>query len=347
MNTMFPKISPPLTLIIAICFLIAAAIAAKAQEEEEPQQRQGAVKQERKVERGSRVAIRNNFGNMTVAGWGRDTIKAVARDETSGETVEVGISEISTVPNKFLITVKPGKRSSKGKISLEVKLPRDVELEPVETESDSITISDFEGFINAKTISGNIKIFNVGSVQARTGNGNISLENVSGRADVITATGNLDVKRIKGDARIIAVSARINLSCVKGRVEISDTSSEIFLTGVEGDVDVSTSNGKAYFTGAIRAQNRYRLKTLSGVVSMAIPEGAGFIVSLSSYSGKIEKDFTFQNDSAFRPGKKEQRFTGKHGDAKAQIELDSFNGTVSFRKIGAGAVVKGCESTND
>jgi Putative adhesin len=329
MNPKFPNFLSLILVLAALCLSLAATSISA---------------QELKIPRGSKIVVRNDYGSITITGWERETIEAVATDESrASETVSVSISENLPVSNRILITAKPDKRNPQGKIKLEVKVPLYVELEPIQAESDSIIVSDIEGFVNVKTGSGDIKIVNVGSVQARTGNGNITLENINGRVDLITGNGNVSARQIQGEARIISVNAKINISCVKGRIEVSDTSSQTWLTGVEGDVDVSTSNGKAYFIGAIRSENRYRLKTLSGVVSMAIPDETGFTATLSSYSGRIEKDFIFQNDSAFQNGKTNQRFIGKHKDGKAQIELDSFDGRVSFSKIAAGAI-RTCES---
>ncbi|MGI8640481.1 MAG: DUF4097 family beta strand repeat-containing protein [Pyrinomonadaceae bacterium] len=303
-----------------------------------------ALTQERRVEQDNTIAVGKGFGNVTITGWERDTLEATAKNASSAEQVSVKIIE-SAKKITILLGAKIGDNQN-GKIYLELKVPRYAKFEPIQTESDTIAVSDIEGFVNVKTASGDIKIVNVGSVQARTGNGNISLENIKGPIDLITGNGNINAQQIQGDTRIISVNAKINLSCVKGRVEISDTSSQIRLIAIEGDVDVSTSNGKAYFIGAIRSEKRYRLKTLSGVVSMAIPENVGFTATLSSYSGKIEKDFIFQNDSAFRSGKTDRRFIGKYGDGKAQIELDSFDGRVSFSKIAADAI-RNCESETE
>lgn len=299
----------------------------------------------RKIPRGVKVVVHNDFGSITITGSERETIEAVLTDSRRAEMFPVSISEKRLVSDKLLITVEPDRRYPKNNTRLEVKLPRYVELEPVITESSSITVSGIDGFVNATTGGGDIKIVNVGSVQARTTTGNINLEDIGGRTDIITGNGSVSVSRIKGDAKIIAVNAKINLSCVKGRVEINDTSSQIQLSGIEGDVGVSTFNGKAYFIGAIRSGNRYRLQTLSGIVSMAIPDDTGFTVVLGSYSGQIEKNFDFQDDSAAFIGKKGQgwRFTGKYGDGKAQIELDSFDGRVIFSKIAADTI-KDCKS---
>ncbi len=286
------------------------------------------------------IIVGKGFGNITITGWERDTLEATAKNASGAEQVSVKVTE-----SEKKITILPDTKNSdnqNGKINLELKVPRYSRLEPIQAESDTITVSDIEGFINVKTGSGDIKIVNVGSVQARTGNGNINLENIKGKIDLITGNGNIKAQRIQGDTRIVSVNAKINIECAQGRIEISDTSSQIWIIGAEGDIDVSTSNGKAYFIGAIRSENRYRLKTLSGVVSVAITDDAGFTATLSSYSGKIEKDFVFENESASNNDKKEQRLVGKFGNGKAQIELDSFDGRVILRKIAAGAI-RTCE----
>lgn len=296
--------------------------------------------QERIMERDNTIAIGKGFGNIMITGWERNTLEATAKNISRAEQIPVKIIESGKKITVVLDKAVAGNQN--GKINLELKVPHYAKLELIQTESDTIAISKIEDFVNVKTGSGEIKIDNVGQVQARSGTGNINLENINGRADLITGNGNIKAQSVKGDVRIISVNAKIDLSCVKGRVEISDTSSQIWLIAVEGDVEVSTSNGKAYFIGAIRSDGRYRLKTLSGAVSMAIPDDMGFTVALSSYSGKIEKDFAFQNDSSFLREKKDQRFIGKYGDGKAQIELDSFDGRITLSKITLDALKK-CE----
>lgn len=370
MNTRF--------LIISI-FLTIAIFGGNVFTQEEANKSHNKAKQEQTIGKGSSLAVHNKFGAVIVTGWNSNILQASAMNVNTLQPIPVKIIQDSSNDKKFSIAPVPeNKRLRSGDVALEVKVPRDVKLEPIRSDGSEVQITNIDGLVAVTTDSGDVHIrsvgsldihtesgtvtiddvtassivqssnggiknVNVGSVQVRTGTGNINLENIKGRVDLITANGNIKAQRIQGDMRIISVNAKINMDCVKGRVEISDTSSQIWLIGVEGDVDVSTSNGKAYFIGAIRSENRYRLKTLSGVVSMAIPDDTGFTTTLSSYSGKIEKDFNFQNDSTFRHGKTDQRLVGKYGDGKAQIELDSFDGRVSFSKIAASAI-KACES---
>ena len=72
---------------------------------------------------------------------------------------------------------------------------------------------------------------------------------------------------------------------------------------------------------------------------MEIPERVGFAAVLSAYSGRLETDFQFPNVPLRRTT---QRIIGKYGDGSARVELDSFSGGVSLRKIDEGSVT-GCQ----
>lgn len=316
--------------------------------------------QERKIPRGSKVVVRNDYGSITVTGWERETIETVATDESLRGTVSVSVSENLPVSNRILITAKPDRRNPQGKIKLEVKLPRYVELEQINLGSGNISVSGLDGAVNVKTDSGGINIRRTGAVNARTRsgeitgenvegdftakteNGNVKLAGVEGLVDISTGNGNVEIRNAQGDVRVSAINSKMLVQCVGGDLEIHDVSSQILLLGIGGNVNLDTSNGKVDFIGAINRASRYRLKTLSGAVSMTVPEDVGFTATLSSYSGKIEKDFDFQKESTSRNGKTAQRIVGRFGDGEARIELDSFDGRVRLTKINSSAIKK-CE----
>jgi DUF4097 and DUF4098 domain-containing protein YvlB len=211
-------------------------------------------------------------------------------------------------------------------ISLEVKVPRDVELEPISMRTGNITITDFDGGVNLRTDDGNISVQRVGSPG-------------SGSVDVTIGSGSVDLSDINGDVRIIAISSNITVRCVKGHVAARVSSGHIAVSNTTGDVEANVSSGVISFTGAIRSEGRYRLKTLSGHVSMHIPDTVGFTAVLSAYSGRIDRDFQFSH--ALRtapPGRTNHRLIGMYGDGRGRIELDSFSGNVSLLKMVAGSV---------
>lgn len=280
-------------------------------------------RQELTVERASHIVVRNEFGDIRIAGSDRTTVEAVATDLNSSQAVPVSIVEGSS-GNKRVLTVSPvaDGRVVKQQINLELKVPRDVELERIYIRAGNISISDLDGGVSLRTDDGNISVRRVGSPGG-------------GLIDVATGSGNINLSNIKGDVRIVSISSTITVECVKGDVAARVSSGQIAVSNTTGDVEANVSSGSASFTGPIHPERRYRLKTLSGNVSMDIPDSVGFTAVLSAYSGQIEKDFQFSNEPQTPPSRTTRRVVGKYGDGSGRIELDSFSGHVSLRKIAA------------
>lgn len=276
---------------------------------------------ERTVERGSQIVVRNEFGDIRIAGSDRTTIEAVATDRNSSQAVSVSIVEGSS-GDKRVLTVTPvaDGRGFKQQIELEVKVPRYVELERIYTRVGNISISDLDGGARLRTDDGNIIVHRVGSP-------------AGGLIEVMAGSGSVDLSNINGDVRIVAISSGITVQCVKGDVAARVASGHIAISHTTGDVEANASSGTVSFTGAIYPGHRYRLKTLSGHVSMQIPDTTGFTAVLTSYSGQLTTDFQFPN--ALLPRSK-QRIIGKYGDGSGRIELDTFSGSVQLRKTVAG-----------
>src|SRR5918999_2571087 len=96
---MFPTLKPVMIAVALIGFVMPATGGiAKAYA--------SVTEQERKVERGSQIMVRNEFGDIRIAGSDRNTIEAVATDLNSSQTVPVSITEASS-GNKKVFTVSP------------------------------------------------------------------------------------------------------------------------------------------------------------------------------------------------------------------------------------------------
>jgi DUF4097 and DUF4098 domain-containing protein YvlB len=281
-----------------------------------------AIQQDRRVERGSRVVVRNDFGDVIIAGTDRDTVEAVATNLNNSAAVRVSISE-ATFGNKQIFTVSPvaSGRGDKQNIKLEVKVPRYVELEPIYLRVGNINVVDLDGGVSLRSDDGNISARRVGAPGG-------------GLVEVMAGSGSVNLSNINGDVLIVAISSSINVQCVKGNVAGRVASGGIESSNVDGDVELNASSGYVSFTGAIHSERRYRLKVLSGNVDMNIPDRVGFTAVLTSYSGQLDTDFQFANDSQ-TPRRTNKRVVGKYGDGSGRIELDSFNGHVSLRKIAA------------
>lgn len=322
---MFSRLKPVITVIALIGFAMPATRGLA-------KEYSSIIGQERRVERGSRIVVRNEFGDIRIAGSDRNTVEAVATDLNSSQAVPVSITEASSA-NKKIFTVSPVEsgRGDRQKINilLEVKVPRDVELEPIYLRMGNISVIDLDGGVNLRTDDGNISVQRAGSPRG-------------GLVEATTWSGSIDLANINGDVRIVSISSNIAVQCVKGDVAARVSSGQIAVSNTTGDVEANASSGVVSFTGKIYPENRYRLKTMSGNVYMDIPDTVGFTAVLSAYGGQIHTDFQFPNASQTSWSRRNQRIIGRHGDGSGRIELDSFSGSVSLRQVAASSV-KDCQ----
>jgi DUF4097 and DUF4098 domain-containing protein YvlB len=244
---------------------------------------------------------------------------------------------------------------------LDVKVPRYADVETLEGYRGDVEVADVEGSTLINAGNGDVRIMRVGSLKVSRRSGDISVrevkgdlttrsfsgdvvvENVTGHVDVAATNGNLRVLNAGSDVRANSATGDIDIRCAKGRAEVSSASGSITLTGIGGDVDASTASADVIFKGPIRAGGSYRLKSLSGEVSMTIqPDVAGFTAMLTTYSGEINTDFPLKVESPVQGGPINRRVTGSFGNGQAKLALDSFSGTVRIAK-GNSADLKQCK----
>jgi hypothetical protein len=246
-------------------------------------------------------------------------------------------------------TIRPPMRDGRPlEVHLEVKVPRYAEIELIKVVRSNVEVIGVETPIVVLGDKGDVVLKGVGKAEVRTRNGSVEIEDVAGYAEVITSGGAVNVRRAGGDVRVLSISGNIQIECVRGRVNVDTADGSIVLADIQGDVEANASNSNVLFTGAIRADGRYHLKTMSGAVEMAVRDKPpGFTAALSSYRGTIENDFQLQikrsmeldDDSINR------RIVGNYGNGQAQITLDSFDGKVKLAKTPPGTI-KECKMQN-
>ena len=312
-----------------------------------------------KLARGGKVAISSRAGQIFVSGWDRDVVQASAAGDSGAVPIETQTTGDPSRP-RLLLTVS-GRRLATRDARLEVKVPRYADVETLEGYRGDIDISDIDGTTLINAGNGDVKVMRVGSLKvsrrsgdvtvnevkgdltARSFNGDVDISNVSGLVDVAATNGDLSVRNAGGDVRANSATGDVIVRCAKGRADVSSASGSITLVGVGGDVDASTASGDVMFTAPIRAGGNYRLKSLSGGVSMVIqPDVAGFSATLTTYSGEIDTGFPLKVESTVPGGPINRRIIGVFGNGQAKIALDSFSGTVKIAK-GTAAALKECK----
>src|ERR1043165_136156 len=208
MSASFARFKPAIAIAIAIVFVVPATTAI-AQQYSKPDE------QERRVERGSRVVLRNEFGDISIVGWDRDTIQALATNLNGVPPASVSISEASS-DNKRVFTVRAVENGGdiKPQIKLVVNVPRYVELEPIYLRRGNLSVNDLDGGVSLRTDEGNVIVRQVGSP-------------AGGLVEVTAGNGSVDLSNINGDVHIVAISSNITVQCAKGDVAGRVTSGQI------------------------------------------------------------------------------------------------------------------------
>jgi hypothetical protein len=134
---------------------------------------------------------------------------------------------------------------------LEIQVPNRVPVS-IETDEASIQVLDYEGELEAESVSGDIRLERVaGAITVRSNRGGIRLTDGRGRVSVV---GNY------------------------GILELKDT---------RGEVGVSTIMGSVVFGGLISEGDRVRLETDHGPVSVNLASDSSLILQVRSTSGDL------------------------------------------------------------
>jgi DUF4097 and DUF4098 domain-containing protein YvlB len=227
-------------------------------------------------------------------------------------------------------------------VHLEVKLPRYAEIEQIEVNRSEVEIEGVETPVAVSGRRSTIRLRRVGAVEVRTASGEVDVEGAGGLVDVMTESGDVNVRHVGGDVRVLSLSGEVEVECVTGRVNVNNTSGSVALARVGGDADATTVSGEIRFEGALRADGRYHLKSMSGAVEMSLaPNPPGFTALLSSYRGQIEDGFSLKKTLKSGPNTVNNRVLGRYGNGQAQVTLDSFDGRVKLAK--AAGTTEGCK----
>lgn len=310
-----------------------------------------------KLAQGGKVAISSRSGHIAVTGWDREIVQATAVGDNGPVPIETQSTGDPSHPRLLLVVARRNLRDAK----VDVKVPRYADVETLEGYRGDIEVSDVDGATLIGAGNGDVIVTRVGSlkvsrrsgdvtirevkgdVTARSYNGDVVVANVTGMVDVAATNGDLRVNNTGGDVRANSATGDIEVRCAKGRAEASSASGSITLIGIGVDVDASTASGEVTFKGAIRVGGSYRLKSLTGLVSMTIQADApGFTATLTTYSGEIDTEFPLKVESPVQGGPINRRITGVFGNGQAKLSLDSFSGTVKIAKATA-AALKDCK----
>lgn len=143
------------------------------------------------------------------------------------------------------------------------------------------------------------------SVNAKAASADLSVRGQAGKTTVNTASGEIDVadatevnaNTASGDIKIIRATGRIHTNSASGDVEVDHCEGELTARSASGDLRIGYAGGNVSATTAsgdvlVRKGVRgvYKIRTVSGEVSVGVAKGAGVWLDLNSTSGRTRSD---------------------------------------------------------
>ena len=149
-----------------------------------------------------------------------------------------------------------------------------------------------------------------GRVSVKTGSGDVTFDGMTGTIDATTATGAIEAQGVSGSVSFTTVSG--DLSLVNGRLH------RLSAHSVSGKITTDVDLGQG---GAVQ------VRTVSGEVTMRLPESTSAEVTLNSLAGRIDSGFTeLKRDERSGP----KLVTGTLGGGGAPLKVNSVSGAITL-----------------
>lgn len=304
-------------LILALVILFSAATAAAQQRE----RRAPDTDQTVPVARGTRLTVESFAGEVVIRTEARDTLRVTARHSSRSKV------EIRTTPSGVLVQ-SHGSAASQS-IDYEITAPAWMPVKVTGTYS-FVSIEGVASEVSAETVRGDIVI--------KGGTGFVTARSIEGEVIVEGSRGRVSVSSVNEGVRITGAS---------GDIAAETTNGDISLTGIESQsVEATTVNGDIVYEGSIAANGRYRFATHNGDITLGVPDAANATFTVRTYNGDFENSFGLKPSGEVRRGRPS---TYVMGSGAAEVELESFSGSLEIRRAGTlpQSKSRGKEKEND
>jgi hypothetical protein len=290
--------------------------------------------------RDGKVEVRNISGDVDVKTWDRAEVKIDALKVSKASTMEKAKENAAKVKIEVYeedgilkIETKYPKPSIKGlnvSISYSVMIPSQASIKARSVSGD-VTLENIGGKAEANTISGNVGITKVGQgANGESVSGDVTVVDVKDGLYCKTVSGEVEARNISGNTELNCVSGDITAEKIKGDVSAETVSGNVKMLDISGAdvVKAKALSGTVVYDGEINRAGRYTLNAHSGRVEMIIPSGSAFDFEASTFSGSINTEF-----EVVVSGKvSKKQISGSVNGGGADVNLKSFSGDIYLKK---------------
>lgn len=142
--------------------------------------------------------------------------------------------------------------------------------------------------------------------------------------DANSVSGSIDIENVSAnEIDLDTVSGLINANdCAADTIKVVSISGEMTIDGGYGNAKLNSTSGGVWFTDESDGIKELKIGTVSGDVTMQLPQGAGFNMMVSTVSGDVSSVFELvKNGSNY-----------VYGDASADFDIDTVSGDITIQE---------------
>ncbi len=241
--------------------------------------------------KGCKLNVHNRNGKIEIKSWKENYIDISAilgtnKSEKEFEKIKIEVLD----EDGCTIKTTALERNPRVSVQYEIKVPKGVIINEINSSNGEIIIIDCEGEMNLDTSNGRIEVFDSkGNFVANSSNGGIEFVNLSGTAEAYTSNGKIRVVRTPGFKKGVTSNGKIILEIdekMKNDIYLSTSNGSIRITldpSLDLDIDASTSNSRIDLNGIEITTSEFSKDSVSGKIN-----SGGKKITASTSNGSIK-----------------------------------------------------------
>jgi DUF4097 and DUF4098 domain-containing protein YvlB len=213
-------------------------------------------------------------------------IRAAENTRVEYEEATRTLSIVSRKPRSRFVNFSSKRPES---IDVVIQLPTDSDVRG-EAEIGDFQADGALGTVVLKTDLGAVHLAETGPLKLRGGVGEITVEGVSGSAEVHSSSNNIRIGTVDGTADISAANGKVRVGLVTGPADIKVSNGPVSVDRALSDITATSSNGEVLIGEVVRGKVSATSK--NGAVEVGVREGSAAWLELSTGVGRVYNELT-------------------------------------------------------
>jgi len=262
------------------------------------------------VQRGVRLLVNNFAGDVVIHTWDKDSVHVVARHQAR--------TRVDIRPTAAGLSISAsGTMGSQGSVDYEITAPAWMPMR-IEGTYDFVTVDGAQSEVFATTVRGDVTVKGGSGVTAKSVEGEVHVEGARGKVTVSS------------------VNEKVVIADTSGDITADSINGSVTMTGIDSkSVDVSTVNGDIVYEGKVADGGHYAFGTHNGSLLLGLPDTVNATFSIRTYQGSFSTDLPLEGVSR-EDLHRGRRVTTTLGNGSADVNLETFGGSIRLRKGSAG-----------